>query len=184
MGKWVRLGTAAIFVLTLCAVSGGLLLKCMKPMGDRVYDLSLSWQQGEAMPQDWVYDQKGWTVFTQEGETITELIPDGFGGFSGLREFGQTFYFSRVMTEELDSPMLHLDAADRAFSVFQDGALLYTDCPESDNRMGHLRLPTLEWYREEPVLVTLPRDYAGKTLTIAQSTNPYGGELQEPSTKV
>jgi len=38
----------------------------------------------------------------------------------------------------------------------------------------------LDLVREEPVLVTLPQNYAGKTLTIAQSTDPYGGELQEP----
>ena len=42
----------------------------------------------------------------------------------------------------------------------------------------------LEWYREEPVLVTLPENYQGKTLTIAQSTDPSGGELAEPTTTV
>lgn len=122
------------------------------------------------MPDDWVYDQKGWTVFTQEGDAVTELVPDGFGGFSGLSEPGQTFYFSRVIEEDLDSPTLYLDAADRTFAVFLDGTLLYTDCPELDNRVGHLRLPTLEWYRTDPLVVTLPLDCAGKTLTVAQST--------------
>ena len=69
-------------------------------------------------------------------------------------------------------------------TVFLDGAVLYTDCPELDNRIGYLHLPMLEWYREEPVLVTLPQNYQGKTLTIAQSTDSFGGELQEPSTTV
>lgn len=58
--------------------------------------MSLVWTT-EAIPDDWVYDQKGWTVFTQEGDAATELDPDGFGGFYGLDEPGQTFYFSRVI---------------------------------------------------------------------------------------
>lgn len=183
MKKWIRFGTAAILALALCAMSGALLLECMKPAENQVYDLSLQWE-GEAMPEGWVYDQKGWIVFTQEGGTVADLAPDGFGGFSGLGEHGQTFYFSRVLSEEVASPTLRLDTADYAVAVFLDGALLYTDCPELDNRIGHLRLPVLEQYREEPVLVTLPRNYAGKILTIAQSTNPSGGELQEPTTTV
>lgn len=50
--------------------------------------------------------------------------------------------------------------------------LIYTDCPELDNRIGYLQLPCLDYDREDPLLVTLPLDYAGKTLTIAQSTEP------------
>lgn len=50
--------------------------------------------------------------------------------------------------------------------------LIYTDCPELDNRIGYLQLPYLDYDREDPLLVTLPLDYAGKTLTIAQSTEP------------
>ena len=169
MRKWMRLG-AAVLTLTLCVVFGGLLWKCMRPMEDQVYDLSLTWE-GEAVPEGWVYDQKGWTVFLQEGETVTELTPDGFGDFLGPVEPGQTFYFSRVMEEKLDAPTLRLDRANRTFAVFLDGDLLYTDCPELTGGIGELRLPPLEWYQEEPVLVTLPRDYAGKILTIAQSTD-------------
>ena len=71
------------------AVFGGLLLKCMEQMEDRVYNLSLTWE-GEAVPKGWVYDQKGWTVFLQEEETVTELIPDGFGDFLGPVEPGQS----------------------------------------------------------------------------------------------
>ena len=182
MKKWTRLW-AAILTLTLCLVFGGLLLNCMRPMEDRAYDLSLMWA-GEAMPEGWVYDQKGWTVFTQEGDAVTELATDGQGGFDRLDELGQTFYFSRVLSEDVDSPTLRLDATISSVAVFLDGAPLYTDCPELDNRIGHLRLPMLEWYREEPVLVTLPRNYAGKTLTVAQSSAPSGGERAEPSTTV
>ncbi len=88
------------------------------------------------MPEDWVYDQKGWTVFTQEGDKRRELEPDGSGGFSALQYPGQTVYFSRVMEEDLESPIL--------------------------------RLPVLDCYRDD-VRMTLPQDYVGKTLTIAQS---------------
>lgn len=183
MRKWMRFGAAAILALTLCAVSAALLLACMKPMEDQAYDLTLGWTT-EAKPEGWVYDQKGWTVFTQEGETVTELTPDGCGGFDRLDELGQTFYYSRVMTEAVDSPTLCLDTANSAVTVFLDGAVLYTDCPELEGRIGALRLPMLAWYREEPVLVTLPQNYQGKTLTIAQSTNPSGGELAEPTMTV
>ena len=182
MKKWARLG-AAILTLTLCLMFGALLLNCMKPMEDRTYDLSLIWV-GEAMPEGWVCDPKGWTVFTQEGEVVTELVPNGSGGFDRLDELGQTFYFSRLLSEDVDSPTLRLDATISSVAVFLDGALIYTDCPELDHRIGNLCLPMLDWVREEPVLVTLPQNYAGKTLTIAQSTDPYGGELQKPSMTV
>lgn len=178
MKKWMRPG-AVILTLTLCLMFGALLLSCMRPMENRAYDLSLHFTS-EAIPEGWVYDQKGWAVFTQEGDTVTGLAPNGFGGFSGPVEPGQTFYFSRVLVEELDSPILRLDTGNSTVTVFLDGAVLYTDCPELDNRIGYLRLPTLERYREEPVLVTLPQNYAGKTLTVAQSSDPFGGELQEP----
>ena len=176
MKKWTCLW-AAILTLTLCLVFGGLLLNCMRPMEDRTYDLSLMWA-GEAMPEGWVYNQKGWTVFTQEGDAVTELAPDGFGGFDRLDELGQTFYYSRVMTEEVDSPTLRLDTANRAVTVFLDGAVLYTDCPELDNRIGYLTLPMLDWDRIEYIVISLPPDYHGKTLTVAQATRL--GERQEP----
>lgn len=182
MKQWMRLGMV-ILALTLCAVSAALLLSRMRPAEDRVYDLSLGWTT-EAMPEDWVYDQKGWTVFIREGDTVTELEPNGFGGFDRLDEPGQTFYFSRVLSEEVDSPTLRLNTANCSVAVFLDGAPLYTDCPEQDNRIGYLRLPMLEWDREEPVVVTLPQNYQGKTLTVAQSSDPSGGELQEPSAAV
>lgn len=172
MNRWTRFGAAVILTLTLCTAFGRVLMTYCRPMENAVYDLTLGWTT-EAVPEDWVYDQKGWTVFTQEGDAVIELDPDGFGGFSGLDEPGQTFYFSRIIEEDLDSPTLRLDAAERTFSVFLDGTLIYTDRPELDNRIGHLRLLMLEWYREEAVLVKLPLDCAGKTLTIAQSTAPF-----------
>lgn len=170
MKQWIRFGAAALLALALCVGFGRILTAYYQPMDSAAYDLSLGWE-GEAVPDDWVYDQKGWAVFTQEGDAVTELTADGFGGFTGLSEPGQTFYFSRVLSEEVDSPTLRLDGADRTFAVFLDGTLIYTNCPELDNRMGFLRLPMLGWYRDEPLLIALPLDCAGKTLTIAQSTD-------------
>lgn len=184
MKKWTRFGAAAVLALALCAASAALLLSRMRPAEDQVYDLSLLCWEAEAIPEDWVYDQKGWTVFLQEGDTVTELEPNGTGGFDRLDEPGQTFYFSRVLWEEVDSPTLRIEAGICAVAVFLDGAPLYTDCPEQDNRIGHLRLPMPEREREEPVVVTLPQNYRGMTLTVAQSTDPSGGELQEPSATV
>lgn len=146
-------------------------------MDNLTYDLSLQWE-GEAMPEDWAYDQKGWTVFTQKGDTVEFLIPNGLGGFDGMKQPGETFYFSRIMSEKVDSPTLHLRTANRSITVFLDEAVIYTDCPELDNRIGYLELPTLERDREEPILVSLPANYAGKTLTIAQSSHPEGEKQQ------
>lgn len=58
MKKRMRFGAAALLAVTLCIAFGALLLACMRPMEDRAYDLSLTWA-GEAMPEGWVYDQKG-----------------------------------------------------------------------------------------------------------------------------
>ena len=163
--------------LALCLFFGLVLFTYTVPMEDASYDLSLGWE-GEAIPEGWKYDQKGWSVFTQEREQAVPLTPDGTGGFTGLQEAGQTFYYSRALTETMDSPTLRLDTANRSVAVFLDGELLYTDCPEQDNRIGYLRLPMLGWDRTEPIVLSLPPDYVGKTLTIAQSTGL--GEKQEP----
>lgn len=73
MEKWKLFG-AVVLTLTLCITSVALLFECMKPMENKSYDLSLGFEsEGEGMPDDWVYDQKNWTVFTQEGETVTDI---------------------------------------------------------------------------------------------------------------
>lgn len=166
--------------LALCAVFGAVLLVYARPFSGQTYSLSMTWET-EAIPDDWVYDQKGWTVFVQEGEDFTELTADGYGGFSGMETPGQTFYFSRTMAEELDCPTLRLTAGRTSVAVFLDGAVIYTDCPELDNRVGRLRLPMLEGDRAESVMVTLPGNYLGKTLTVAQGTYP---EWETESAKV
>lgn len=164
-GRFIFIAAVA---LALCVMFGAALGVFWNPMSGQIYDLSMQYWEGEAVPEDWVYDQKGWAVFTQEGDKRRELEPNGWGGFSALEYPGQTVYFSRTMVEDLESPSLRLDGGNRTFSVFLDDALIYTDCPELDNRIGFLRLPVLDYYRDD-VLLTLPQDYVGKTLTIAQS---------------
>ena len=78
----------------------------------------------------------------------------------------------------MESPVLYLDTVNRSVAVFLDGERLYTDCPEQSGGVGELTLPMLGWDRLEPVEITLPPDYLGKTLTIAQSTGL--GEKQIP----
>ena len=136
------------------------------PMEDSSYDLSLLPQDG----QEWE-GSKGWTVFTSENGETTVLTPNGIGGYSGLSYAGQTFYFSRKLTEKLDDPTLRIGTANRSISVFLDDTLLYTDCPESSEKhIGELSLPMQEYDRAEPITISLPLNYINRTLTIAQST--------------
>lgn len=158
--------------LLICAVllllAANALSIYVQPMPDVSLDLSLVPQEDGMVLDPESFDSKGWSVYTQEGDLRTELTADGFGGFSGL-ELGQTFYFSRVLDEELDSPTLQLDTIEYTFSVWLDDILLYTDCPALDNRIGHVTLPMNGWFRSDPIIISLPMDYQGKTLTIAQS---------------
>ncbi|MBQ8813911.1 MAG: GHKL domain-containing protein [Lachnospiraceae bacterium] len=165
----MKTGAALLISLVLCIGFGTLLSVYTRPMEDLSLNLSLLGQMEGEISTSVEYDDKGWTVFTQDEDNKTFLEPDGFGGYTGL-ELGQTFYFSRVLAEELDTPTLQLGAADRRFSVFLDDALIYTDCPELDNRIGYLDLPMNEWDRTEPIIISLPLNYQGKTLTIAQSS--------------
>ena len=151
---------------------GSLLLLYVRPMEDVSLNLSLGFTEDNVAFDSEHYDQKGWTVYTQDGEERTELESVGFGGFTGL-ELGETFYFSRVLVEELDTPTLQIGAVEQTFSVWLDDTLTYTDCPELDNRIGYLTLPMNEWLRMEPITISLPLNYQGKTLTITQSFPEY-----------
>ena len=139
-----------------------------RPMEDASYDLSLAPQDG----QEWE-GNKGWTVYTNEAGNVTELTPDGAGGYLGADHPGQTFYYSRTLTEDLDSPTLQIGSVNQTFSVFLGDTLIYTDDPQQDNRIGYVALSNLEWDRLETITVSLPPDYLGQTLTIAQSSSAF-----------
>ncbi len=151
-----------------------------KPMENRIYDLSIISTKSDfytLVP----FDEHGWTIYTKENEIITEIKPDEKNRLVGLSYLGQTFYYSRILKEELDSPTLQIGVANRTIAVFLDEQLIYTDCPELDNRIGYLTLPMLERDRSEPITISLPANYEGKTLTIAQST-PEFSETSSPNT--
>lgn len=168
---------SALLSLILCAVSATAVFYYTQPMEDKSYNLSLFAEDG----QEWE-GEKGWTVYSEQQGVRKNLVPDGFGGYDGLEYAGQTFYFSREMTEKLDSPTLRIGVANRCISVFLDDTLIYTDCPDADNRIGYLELPMLEFDKSEPVIVSLPLDYLGHTLTIAQSTPLYSEKQTETDT--
>lgn len=170
---------ALISSALMCAIFIPILLTYYEPMDSASYDYSLDVPDGQV-----VTDTKDWNVFLNEEGKVTPLSFDHVAGFDGLKYNGQTFYYSRVLDQELESPMLRIDVVNRSVSVFLDDALIYSDWPELDNRIGYLELPMQEWDRLDPVLVSLPTDYYGKTLTIAQSTHPLGNEKLDGSTTV
>lgn len=160
---------AAIVVLILSVTFTILLFSYAKPMKNQSYDLSVFMEDGGT----WDKDTKGWTVFTQEGETRKLLTPNDFASYVGFDYAGQTFYYSRTLSELLDSPALKVNVANRNISVFLDDELLYTDCPELNNKIGALTLPMREFDKAEPITISLPSNYHNKTLTIAQSTGQF-----------
>ncbi|MGN0393913.1 MAG: hypothetical protein ACI4EF_00960, partial [Coprococcus sp.] len=168
MSTFLKIIFAVILSLALCIPAAMTVFYFTQPMDDVSYNLSLIPDDG----QEWE-GEKGWTVYTEEKGEKTKLISDGSGAYSGLAYLGQTFYFSREMTEKLDSPTLRIGAVNRTVSIFLDEKLIYIDCPELDNRIGYFTLPMLEYDREDPVIVSLPPDYYGKTLTIAQSSSEF-----------
>ena len=157
---------AILLAVTLCIIFSATFLSYIKPMENLTYNLSLMLGDGE----EWTGDEKGWTVYTQEGETITRLTPNEWGIYSGLSFPGQTFYYSRTLEEDVDSPTLRIYVVHRNVVVYLDDIILYSDCPDMDNRIGYMTLPMREFDAAEPLTLKLPQNYKGKTLTIAQST--------------
>ena len=161
--------TACAAAFILLALFIALLAAYARPMEDEVYDLSLL-PQSEAVPEGWAFDDRGWTVYTRDGGETRPLTPTGTGAYTGLSESGQTFYLSRVLDEELDAPTLQLGPSESSVAVFLGGELIYGDNVPRDAAVGGLRLPMLDAYRAEALSISLPADYLGRTLTIAQST--------------
>lgn len=99
--------TSALIFLFFTAI----LLLYVYPREETSYSFSIADFgdfEGSHAPAFTDYDQKGWTVFVQEGQQRRELTADGFGGFSGLSRLDQTFYFSRMRTERVDCTCLTL----------------------------------------------------------------------------
>ncbi|MGN0166813.1 MAG: sensor histidine kinase [Acetatifactor sp.] len=178
MKQLPKLIPALLLSIFLCIPSALAVFYYTQPMEDASYDLSLAPEDGH----EWEGD-KGWTVYTNEEGAVTELTADGAGGYLGLGYPGQTFYYSRTLTEELDSPMIQIGTVNQTVSIFLNDALIYTDCPEQDNRIGYLELSTLAFDRSEAITVSLPPDYLGQTLTIAQSS-PTLSETQKDTVTV
>ena len=176
--QMTKLLIALVLSFLICLPSAFAVFYYTKPMKDVTYDLSLSPQDGK----EWEGD-KGWTVYTNVEGKITELTPDGAGGYMGADYLGQTFYYSRILTEDLDSPTLRIGTVNQTVSIYLDNDMIYTDWPELDNRIGYLELPMLMYDRTDAIIVSLPPDYLGKTLTIAQSSPAYS-EVQKDTITV
>lgn len=140
----------------LCGLFVPVLLTYTHPLKNDIYDLSVSSVKEGTEQVESKEDANGWTAFLMEGEEKTSLFYDGIEGFTGIERPGQTFYYSRVMDQEVDDPTLRIGVVNRNVSIFLDGQLLYTDCPDEDNRIGYLTLPMKEWDEESPLVVALP----------------------------
>ncbi len=149
-----------------------------QPMEDLFYDLSINFADGQLL-ENWDGDTKGWTVYTQEGEEKTPLHINSAGTYETLAYAGQTVYFSRIMTEQLDSPHLSIAAATNALTVFLNDTVIYTDAPTADAAIGSVNLEMLTWFREEGVSIPLPNDYMGRELTVAMSTPLYSEKVSD-----
>ena len=167
MKQVLKKNLPVLLTLILIVIFGAVLLMYTHPMQDMTLDLSLIDKNGAAATE--TFDEKDWVVYVQEGDERTLLENNGRGFYLGI-ELGQTLYLSRVLEEDLEAPTLQIGTAERTFTVWLDDEVIYTDYPELDNRIGQLRLPMNEYNRLEPISISLPRNYQGKTLTIAQST--------------
>ena len=120
-------------------------------------------------------DPKGWEIYTQDGDTRTELTPREM-----LEAHGRTVYLSRVLEQSYEAEGLTYMELDsfRPSAVFLDGELLYTTCPQIVPKVGEIVFPSnYEGIagRGEAVRFSLPPGYAGKTLTIATTAPQNAG---------
>ncbi|MEA5003330.1 MAG: GHKL domain-containing protein [Christensenella sp.] len=128
-----------------------------------------------------------WDVYTlDEGQKIELQYNNGI--YEGLPHRGDTFYMSREITEEFseqdqDGAILELVLLGEHVSVFLEDDLLYTDHPAAGNQIGNIIFPRgnpEEYIIQRTIYISLPPDYLGKTLTIAQSEpSPPGGTSAE-----
>ena len=78
MGRQMKRGAVLAAALAVLGLLCAALALYLRPMEDRVYDLSVT-PQTEAVPEDWVFDDKGWWVYVREGEEVFPLTPTGTG---------------------------------------------------------------------------------------------------------
>lgn len=121
-------------------------------------------------------DETIWDVYTFElGEKKELTYVDGH--YEGLPHSSDTFYMSHQITEALpgdhqDGAILELTLLGKYTSVFLEDNLLYTNYPNAENRIGSIQFPMEnpeEMILQRRIYISLPSDYVGKTLTIAQS---------------
>lgn len=164
----------AICLSLIIAVPATLAVFCYnQPMEELSFDF-LSYEEEYE-------DDNSWKVYENQQGRENELNSDGYSGYTGADSSTQTIYFSKKLPQKLDAPMLEIGTANRSISIFLDNHLIYSDFPELDNRIGWLVLPMLESDREKPLLLSLPPNCQGKTLTIAQSHSGYS-EKQDADT--
>lgn len=114
-------------------------------------------------------DARSWEIYTMaEDGTCTELTPREILDI----EYLETFYLSRTIPEEWESggySFLLLDS-DRPSSVFIDGELLYSTCPNAGRTIGQIFFPDSFKglsQRGEAIRFTIPGGSVGKIITIA-----------------
>lgn len=164
----------ALACLLLCLLFLPIVLLYTRP----AQELSISYRSLPLGPEGgYTLETKEiWEVFLQTGEERTVLAPDQYMQYTGLDYNGQTFYYSALIEQELPNAILVIGAGGYGISVFLDEALLYTNAPGSGDRIGDLTLPMLPTDATRVLSIPLPDGHKGKTLTIAQSTSPSGGE--------
>ena len=150
---------ALLITLLVCAGFAPVFLTYIQPDSAGTVDLTIT--DG---------DQKGWSVYIAGGDAVTPLEPTG--GLYEVPEGTAVYYRSRVLAEDLADALLELRPSNSSVSVFLDGELIYTDDPGTGGRIGDLSLSMKTEQRDAPVLITLPQDYLGKTLTVAQPVSP------------
>lgn len=153
-----------VFFICAAAVAAGVVFSLLFLSA---YTVPLSGGAADLSVQD--ENANGWEVYTEENGEKTLLTYEGGGYYSGLSYPGQVFYASRVMTESFDEPILQVEGGSFALSIFLDGGLLYTNDPAAGNRIGVLNFSGKIFSSTMPLQLSLPPDYFGKILTIAQS---------------
>ncbi|WP_130861733.1 sensor histidine kinase [Bacilliculturomica massiliensis] len=159
--------TAITLTVLLFLIFCNILLQYTHTSEDRIQEFDI---QTETLP-----DAAEWNFYLNNKGEVTPLSYLGTDTYGGLEYSGQTFYYSRTLPESSEYfPMLAIQIAGNGICIFLDDQLLYTNCPEAAGPIGELELPysTLDTFYHT-ILISLPADSGGKTLTIAQGTSPF-----------